>query len=267
MAPNATKKDKPAPMPMSQAIRQAGEGGITKQEIKQIAGDKSTGSVIQKLDQINKNIRQNDGVGINLNSGAANMLIRQAGKEYQSPTSMDSLMSKLRGESMFGPGRIGSVLQARALGTDLLGRPGNTMLGGTTIRSGGGEANKGVGKQYTYSGGKGPYNDMELGPFNPNGPGPLAKPNTSTWLGNENLGATGGDTTITTETDTTTAKSPEEIAQSTMDPAFSDYGDRYNLSNAFSFRTQRKGKRMGIGSTRAASRSARSGPSSKTLGI
>ena len=143
-----TKKEEKKPAPISQAIRQAGVGGITKQELNQITKDsgKSAGTVVQRLDQINKNLKANDKTGISLNSGAANMLIRQAGK--QSPTGYNAYLNMLSGGSTFGSGRIGSVLQARASGTDLMGKQGNLMIGGTSIRPGGREAVQGFGKQY-----------------------------------------------------------------------------------------------------------------------
>lgn len=147
MAPRNQREERrntPAPTPLRQAIRQAGVDGISKQELNQITKDsgKSAGTVVQRLDQINKNLRANDKTGISLNSGAANMLIRKADN---SPVSQ--YMNKL-GISQFGSGRIGSVLQARASGTDLLGKQGNMMLGGTAIRPGGRETVRGFGPQY-----------------------------------------------------------------------------------------------------------------------
>ena len=142
------RREDPKPAPISQSIRQAGVDGITKQELNQITKDsgKSAGTVVQRLDQINKNLKANDKTGISLNSGAANMLIRQAGK--QSPTGYNAYLNMLSGGSTFGNGRIGSVLQARASGTDLMGKQGNLMIGGTSIRPGGRETVRGFGPQY-----------------------------------------------------------------------------------------------------------------------
>jgi hypothetical protein len=159
------------------AIRQAGEGGITKQEFKQITQDsgKSSGAVIQKLDQINKNIKQNDGVGINLNAGASNMLIRQASK--QSPTGYDAYMSNLMGPAM-GTGRLGTELQRRATEFGTTGSMGSLIPRGMSTMPSGRLTLPGVGPQYTYSGGglgTGPYNSTNM-PMNTgsNDVGPLA---------------------------------------------------------------------------------------------
>lgn len=144
-----SKKDQNKPAPISQLIRQAGVGGITKQELNQItkSSGKTAGTVIQRLDEVNKNLRAKDKAGISLNSGAANMLIRQQSKAQSSPVAQ--YMSKLGiSQPAFGGGRIGSVLQARAAGTDILGRAGNLMIGGTAIRPGGRETVRGFGKQY-----------------------------------------------------------------------------------------------------------------------
>jgi hypothetical protein len=62
----------------------------------------------------------------------------------------------------------------------------------TVIRPSGKIANKGVGEQYklpkrfTAPKEEGPYDGMEIGPPDLKGPGPLANPNTDTWLGNQN---------------------------------------------------------------------------------
>lgn len=165
------------------AIRQAGEGGITKQELNNIT--KTTGAsaqtVVQRLDQVNKNLQSKDAARIGLNSGAANMLIKQNSKN---PVGMFN-----QGQG-FGSGQIGKALtsmmgtpasrgytsKGQTMGANA-GTPAQMMIGGTQIRGGGRVAVKGFGKQYTYgggTGGAGPYDGMEIPEFNPNGPGPLA---------------------------------------------------------------------------------------------
>ena len=140
---------------LGQAIRAAGAGGISKGELNQMleGSGKSGGAAIQRLDQINRSLKEKDRTGISLNSGAANMLINQASKK---PTSMFQ-------ESEFGTGRIGSALQGM-MGTRESGgyinpqsgqqftTPGKKpklMLGGTAIRPGGRETVRGFGKQFT----------------------------------------------------------------------------------------------------------------------
>ena len=146
-------------MPISQAIRQAGTGGITKQEINQITKStgKSSGDVVQRLDQINQNIRKNDGIGINLNSGAANMLIRGASKAAPTFSSM------FGSPSVFGTGKIGQTLQSmsgRRTFDDYLGaisgKQTRTAAGGPTflargmdLMPSGRQTVRGIGPQYT----------------------------------------------------------------------------------------------------------------------
>ena len=143
----------PKPSTVSQGLKIAGTGGITKKEFKDIAETtgKSSGALVKRLDKINQNLKAKDQVGINLNSGAANMLIREAGK---TPTIFGAQPS-------FGTGRIGQTLTSR-LGSPGFGgitRQGQTygqreavapsfMLGGTAIRPGGRETVRGFGKQY-----------------------------------------------------------------------------------------------------------------------
>jgi hypothetical protein len=248
-------KGKAAPMPIGKAIRQAGEGGITKQEFNEIAGNKPSGAVVQKLDQINKNLKQNDKAAIGLNAGASNMLIREASK--QSPTGYNAYLSNIMGPAM-GTGRFGTELQRRAteFGTDR--NKSALVSGGQYMMPSGRTANVGFGKQYTYSGGglgTGPYNSTNM-PMNTgsNDVGPLAPGTAKT------------DVTTPIDEEVETPMTPDEMAQSSMDPAFSDYGDRFNLSNATGFKTQRKNRRMGIASTRSASQSRKNAPTTNTLG-
>ena len=87
-----------------QGLKIAGTGGITKQELNTItdASGKSGAQVIQRLDDLNRNLREKDQVGINLNSGAANMLIKEASK---AAPGYDNFLGL--GQSAFGTGKIG----------------------------------------------------------------------------------------------------------------------------------------------------------------
>jgi hypothetical protein len=141
---------------LSQNLKIAGTGGITKQELKNIteASGKSGGQVIQRLDKINQNLKAKDQTGINLNSGAANMLIKEAGPAYGT--------TFLGMEPTFGTGRIGKTLEGmrgtRATGGYQNPRSGfgkvtpgtepRFMMGGTAIRPGGRETVRGFGKQF-----------------------------------------------------------------------------------------------------------------------
>jgi hypothetical protein len=106
----ATAKPASTPAPevkgVGQGLRIAGgDGGITRGELNTImnASKMDSGKVIQNLDAVNAKLRANDKTGINLRSGAANLLINQASKAPPkgrwSPT-VD-----------FGKGAIGKALQ------------------------------------------------------------------------------------------------------------------------------------------------------------
>jgi hypothetical protein len=185
MAPKKQKAE------VKQAVKQAASGGVTKQELQQIA--KQTGAtsqqIVQQMDIINKNVKQAGGEpSIALNSGAANMLIKQA----KDQTGYDAYLNALTGRSAFGSGQIGKTLQSMIGSPGMFGEaatPGTGMMaGGGTIRPGG---------RITYNpeaffnrvgsigtGGAGPYNAGNM-PMNTgtNDVGPLAP------------GTTGGSTT------------------------------------------------------------------------
>jgi hypothetical protein len=197
MAPKKQNK-KPAPKAeVKKAIKQASSGGVTKQELQQIS--KQTGStaqqIVQQMDIINKNVKQAGGQPtIALNSGAANMLIKQMEKAtpqmlgYQQPN--------------FGGGQIGKTLQGM-MGSSASGGyinpqsgqqsftaavPSQMMIGGTMIRPGGRVAINpmafaGGAGSTSGTGGAGPYNTGNM-PLNTgtNDVGPLAP------------GTTGGNT-------------------------------------------------------------------------
>jgi hypothetical protein len=143
---------------LTQGLKIAGTDGITKKELQTLSDTtgRSGAKVIQRLDALNQKLKGKDQVGISLNSGAANMLIKQAQKE---PTGMFGMSDR------FGTGQIGKALQG------MLGTPGYTaprnpqsgapyggsskgipgtglMMGGTAIRPGGRPTVRGFGKQY-----------------------------------------------------------------------------------------------------------------------
>jgi hypothetical protein len=149
---------------VGQGIRVAGENGLGKRDYKTIAETtgKSDEKIIGKLDKINTKLEEKGKAGIDLKSGAANMLVKKATKSsnksmgYRTPD--------------FGTGAIGSTLQsmistpersATWIKGQLTGgreadpgfNPGgspnkNRLISGTVIRSTGNIANKGVGDQY-----------------------------------------------------------------------------------------------------------------------
>lgn len=169
---------------VNQAIKEKASGGITRQELNTIVKDtKATAQqVVQQMDKINKNVKQAGGEPyIALNSGAANMLIKQADK--QSPTGYNAYLNALTGQSAYGGGQIGKTIQSMIGSPGMFGEaatPGTGMMaGGGTIRPGG---------RITYNpeaffsrvgsigtGGAGPYNTGNM-PLNTgtNDVGPLA---------------------------------------------------------------------------------------------
>ncbi len=124
------------------ALRELAPGGITKKEFEQVAKQTKASSqnIVRTMDIMNK-----AGQDVRLNSGAANMLIKQAEK---APPTMGSIFG---GEPAFGTGRIGKTLQGM-MGTRATGGyinpqsgqqsftaavPSQMMIGGTQIRPGG----------------------------------------------------------------------------------------------------------------------------------
>jgi hypothetical protein len=160
----STSRSTPEIKGVGQGIRIAGENGISKSDFKTIAETtgKNPEKIIGKLDKINTKLEDKGKAGINLKSGAANMLIKKAQKSSD----------KYRGYRTpdFGEGAIGSALQSMLstpanAGTWIKGQltggreadpgfnPGgradkNRMIGGTVLRPDGKIANKGVGEQY-----------------------------------------------------------------------------------------------------------------------
>ena len=149
---------------LGQGIRLAGANGLSKSNYNTLAETtgKSDDKIVGKLDKINTKLADKGKAGIDLKSGAANMLLKKAQKysdKYSGYRSID-----------FGEGAIGSALQSMIstpanAGTWIKGRrvggreadpgfnPGgkadkNRMIGGTVLRANGKIANKGVGEQY-----------------------------------------------------------------------------------------------------------------------
>ena len=116
------------PATINQGLRIAGTGGVTKQELKTLtqASGKDSGKIIQNLDTLNAKLKDKGQVGINLNSGAANMLIREATKNPPM-----SSFYKYGGDPIFGSGKLGKTLEG--------------MLGS---RASGGYINPQSGKQF-----------------------------------------------------------------------------------------------------------------------
>ena len=176
------------PTTFTQGLKIAGTGGITKQELNTISDTtgKSGEKVIQRLDALNQKLKGKDQVGISLNSGAANMLIKRAQKDYtRNPFTMPM---------QFGTGQIGKTLQgmmgSRASGGYINPQsgqqsftaavPSRMMDGGTAIRPGGRPTVRGFGKQFTgMPSSKGPYDGM-MDNLDGNDQGPPPPPPTTT---------------------------------------------------------------------------------------
>lgn len=121
------------------ALRELAPGGISRSELKDIARQTGASSqqIIKRMDAMNQ-----AGRDVRLNSGAANMLIKQAQQAKPSPY----------GQPSFGTGNIGRALTGmmgspgytpqRAVNGGTMGQaiaatPAQLMIGGTQIRPGG----------------------------------------------------------------------------------------------------------------------------------
>ena len=96
---------KPEVKGVGQGLRIAGGGGITREELDTImdVSKMDSGKVIQRLDAVNAKLKANDKTGINLRSGAANLLINQASKAPPKGRWAPTVD--------FGKGAIGKALQ------------------------------------------------------------------------------------------------------------------------------------------------------------
>ena len=151
------------PTSLGKVLKIAGGGqGIGGGELKRIldGGGKnvSGGQVVKRLDKVNERLAAKDMTGINLKSGAANYLTRQATKN---PT-MDSFY-KYGGKPTFGTGKIGQALQGM-LGTRATGgyQGKDGYIGGASpavartilprgmdLMPSGRQTVRGIGKQFT----------------------------------------------------------------------------------------------------------------------
>jgi hypothetical protein len=122
-----------------QALNQAKSGGITKTELEQIARKTgtSTNTLIKRIDEMNK-----AGQDVRLNSGAANMLIKQAQKAtpqslgYQPIDFGTGNIGRALTSMMGSPGSPGYMRQGQRVGGQEA-VPAQLMIGGTQIRPGG----------------------------------------------------------------------------------------------------------------------------------
>ena len=159
MGPPAQSK----PTSLGQVLRiGGGGGGIGKGELVKIlnAGrdNVSGGQVVRRLDKVNERLAAKDMTGINLKSGAANFLTRQA--EKQGP-GMDNFLGL--GKSTFGPGKIGQALQGMVGTRETGGYQGKDgYIGGASpavartilprgmdLMPSGRQTVRGIGKQFT----------------------------------------------------------------------------------------------------------------------
>ena len=152
---------------LGQGIRIAGGGGgIGKGELNTLMeSGKNQGQIIRRLDKLNAKLKENGEGSINLKSGAANMLIRQANKNR---TNLGG-----RRDFEFGTGRIGQQLGDMSGLSTSISRPNRMMAGGgwtpkgeeftpefltrgidLTGRGATGKTVRGVGKQYKGPNGK-----------------------------------------------------------------------------------------------------------------
>ena len=149
---------------LNQGLRIAGENGISKGDFKTIAEatGKSPEKIIGKLDKINTKLEDKDKAGINLKSGTANMLVREAQKSsdkyrgYRTPDFGEGAIGSTLQSMISTPANAGTWIQGRLTGgreADPGFNPGgspnkNRMVGGEVIRPSGKIANKGAGEQY-----------------------------------------------------------------------------------------------------------------------
>jgi hypothetical protein len=236
-----------------QSLRSMGAGGLSKSEISGMMDrGKSGGDIIQRLDKINQSLKSKGQTGISLNSGAANMLIKQAGPSYGG-------MYGLTQKPTFGTGSIGKALEGMrgtratggyqnpqsGYGEVTAGTAPKRMMGGTAIRPGGRETVRGFGKQFT---------PRTAAPIDTT---PASASTTNTGGGGMDMGSMGGDTTPMT---------PEDMkVASTAGTGFGGFGSDV-FSSATGFKAKRSSRKtagpraQGLGSQRVS-------PTYNTLGL
>ena len=179
----AKKKDEQ--ISVRESIKAAGgNGNLSKNELLKISEQtgKSTEQVIRQLDKVNSNSASNNKAPIGLGSAAYNSLL-------QTPTSR-TIYGKTMTElglgdkyNNYGSGAIGQAITQGKGTSDYYGNStagtGKIPQGQQVFGSYNGAPQLQIKPQNNvnagYSGrGAGPYDGMEIKPFDPNGPGPLA---------------------------------------------------------------------------------------------
>jgi len=150
-------------------------------------------------------------------------------------------------------------LNAAKLPSKVLGWQGFGSGMSVNRRSGGG-----IGSYKQTSVWNMPSNLTEQGGFKPYSMPAKGFDTTTTPSPADTSSAVGTGGTATTEV---LPIAPEEMAKSPMNDASSDYGDMYSLTGAPKWSQSRKGKKRGIGSTRAAGQSSKKMATSQTLAI
>ena len=187
---------------IKKAIRKAGNN-ISNKELNKIVKTSggSTSKALDKISSVQQSRKAADKAAPSIGSKAANNLIKQA---QSTPTGVYQLGSSTLGQSVrsmagtpAGPRHSGSGYPTYAA------QPGTGLVPpGMTIRPSG---RLGIGplksenKTKSKSKGRmpGPYDGMQIGPPDLSGPGPLANPNTETWLGNQDPEDSGDGSTNT----------------------------------------------------------------------
>ena len=186
---------------IKKAIRKAGNN-ISNKELNKIVKTSggSTSKALDKISSVQQSRKAADKVAPSIGSKAANNLIKQA---QSTPTGVYQLGSSTLGQSVrsMAGTPAGPMIQGRQQpGTPASGL--GYVPGGMTIRPSG---RLGIGplksenKTKSKSKGRmpGPYDGMQIGPPDLSGPGPLANPNTETWLGNQDPEDSGDGNTNT----------------------------------------------------------------------
>ena len=186
---------------IKKAIRKAGNN-ISNKELNKIVKTSggSTSKALDKISSVQQSRKAADKAAPSIGSKAANNLIKQA---QSTPTGVYQLGSSTLGQSVrsMAGTPAGPMIQGRQQpGTPASGL--GYVPGGMTIRPSG---RLGIGplksenKTKSKSKGRmpGPYDGMQIGPPDLSGPGPLANPNTETWLGNQDPEDSGDGNTNT----------------------------------------------------------------------
>ena len=186
---------------IKKAIRKAGNN-ISNKELNKIVTKSggSTSKALDKISSVQQSRKAADKAAPSIGSKAANNLIKQA---QSTPTGVYQLGSSTLGQSVrsMAGTPAGPMIQGRQQpGTPASGL--GYVPGGMTIRPSG---RLGIGplksenKTKSKSKGRmpGPYDGMQIGPPDLSGPGPLANPNTETWLGNQDPEDSGDGNTNT----------------------------------------------------------------------